>query len=71
MSAREPTLPRTRGWFAEAAPLVVLCRAVGPATIGAAAWGAIAGCLGITVACVLAASAWLLVYRRRGRTRCR
>ena len=44
--------------------LMVLCCAVGPAVIGAAAGGAIGGWLGIACAVVLAAAVALLLHRR-------
>lgn len=49
---------------------MVLCCAVGPAAIGAAAGTAIGGWLGVACAVVLAAGAGLLLYRLRGKDRC-
>jgi hypothetical protein len=49
-----------------AAVLMILCCAIGPAVIGAAAGTVIGGWLGIACAMVLAATgAWLLHRRRR------
>jgi hypothetical protein len=56
--------------FAGAAVLMVLCCAVGPAVLGAAAGGIIGGWLGIVCAVVLAAGVGLVLYRRRGRGVC-
>jgi len=69
MSA-QPHRRRGDGLFAEAAVLVVLCCAVGPAVIGAVAGSAIGGRLGIACAVVLAAVAGLLLHHRRGRGAC-
>jgi hypothetical protein len=49
---------------------MLLCCAVGPALIGAAASAAMGGWLGISVACLVAATAGLLLYRRRARSDC-
>jgi hypothetical protein len=46
---------------------MVLCCAVGPAVIGAAAGSVIGGWLGIACAIVLAAGTGLMLHRRRGR----
>ena len=47
---------------------MVLCCAVGPAVIGAAAGATLGRWLGVTCAVLLAAAgAWLLHRRRRGR----
>jgi hypothetical protein len=47
--------------------LMVLCCAVGPAVIGAAAGTAIGGWLGIACALILAAGVGLFVHRRARR----
>jgi hypothetical protein len=44
--------------------LMVLCCAVGPAVIGAAAGSAIGGWLGIACAVILAAAVGLILHRR-------
>jgi hypothetical protein len=51
--------------------LMVLCCAVGPAVIGAAAGSAIGGWLGIACAVILAAAVGLILHRRtRNRDGC-
>jgi hypothetical protein len=52
------------------AVLMILCCAIGPAVIGAAAGSAIGGGLGIVVACVVAVGAGLGVYWHRRRKGC-
>ena len=57
--------------LAGGALLMVLCCAVGPAVIGAAAGGLVGGWLGIACAVLVAALAALALHRRtRGRRRC-
>jgi hypothetical protein len=56
--------------LAGGALVMILCCAVGPAVIGAAAGSAIGGWLGIVCAVVLAAGAGLVIHRRRGRKSC-
>lgn len=51
----------------DAALLMVLCCAVGPAVIGAAAGSVIGGWLGIACAVLLAAIAGVALHRRHGR----
>ena len=55
MSAREESA-KSSGVFAGAAVLMVLCCAVGPAIVGAAAGSAIGGWVGVACAAVVAAS---------------
>ena len=50
--------------------LMVLCCAVGPAVIGAAAGGAIGGWLGIACAVLVAAVLGLVLYQRRRKDGC-
>jgi hypothetical protein len=58
------TSRRSDGLLAGGALLMILCCAVGPAVIGAAAGSAIGGWLGIACAVLLAAGAGLLIRRR-------
>ena len=58
------------GLLAGGALVMVLCCAIGPAVIGAAAGSAIGGWLGIACAVVLAAIAGLVIHRRRRRGSC-
>jgi hypothetical protein len=69
MSTRDAAR-RTDRVVVGAGVLAVLCCAVGPAVIGAAAGSAIGGWLGIAVACVLAAGVGVLLLLRRRRTGC-
>jgi hypothetical protein len=63
MSARSG---RPDSLAAGAAVLMILCCAVGPAVVGAAAGSAVGGWLGIACAVLLtAAVAWVLHRRRR------
>jgi hypothetical protein len=61
---------RTDGIFAGAALVMILCCAVGPAVLGAAAGRIIGGWFGILCAVVVAASLGVALYRRRGRGGC-
>ena len=58
------------GLLAGGAFLMILCCAVAPAAIGAAAGSAIGGWLGIACAVLLAGIAGLALHRRRGRDGC-
>jgi hypothetical protein len=66
---RKPAALRRRGDFAigGAALLMVLCCAVGPAVIGAAAGSVIGGWLGVACAVVLAGVIGLVMHRRSRR----
>jgi hypothetical protein len=66
----EPSTRRSDRLLAGGALVMILCCAVGPAVIGAAAGSAIGGWLGIVCAVVLAAGAGLVIHRRRGRKSC-
>jgi hypothetical protein len=68
VSTGQKSSRRTDGAFAGAALLMVLCCAVGPAVIGAAAGSAIGGWLGIACAVLVAALVGLFLHRR-SRTR--
>ena len=70
MSAPEKRDRRGDGLLAGGALLMVLCCAVGPAVIGAAAGSAIGGWLGIACAVLLALGAGLFIHRRRGQEGC-
>jgi hypothetical protein len=61
---------RSEGLIGAAAVFMVLCCAVGPAVLGAAAGGLIGGWLGIVCAVTVAAGIAVLVHRRRGKRRC-
>jgi hypothetical protein len=50
--------------------VMILCCAVGPAVLGAAAGSVVGGWIGVTIACVLAGVAGLGLYLRRGRSGC-
>lgn len=65
MSADERPARRGDGLLAGGALLMVLCCAVLPAVIGAAAGSAVGGWLGIACAVLLAAGAGLYIHRRR------
>jgi hypothetical protein len=58
------------GLLAGGAFLMILCCAVGPAAIGAAAGATVGGWLGIACAVLVAAIAGLFLHRRRGRDGC-
>jgi hypothetical protein len=58
------------GLLAGGAFLMILCCAVGPAAVGAAAGSAVGGWLGIACAVLVAAIAGLVLHRRRGRQGC-
>jgi hypothetical protein len=66
----EQSARRSDGLLAGGALVMILCCAVGPAVIGAAAGSAIGGWLGIVCAVLLAAGAGLVIHRRRGRKSC-
>ena len=66
----EQSARRSDGLLAGGALVMVLCCAIGPAVIGAAAGSAIGGWLGIACAVVLAAIAGLVIHRRRRRGSC-
>jgi hypothetical protein len=70
MNGAEKSERRIDGVFAGAAVAMVLCCAVGPAVLGAAAGSIIGGWLGIVCAVVLAGGVGLVLYRRRGRGEC-
>jgi hypothetical protein len=55
------------GLFAGGALLMILCCAIGPAVIGAAAGSTVGGWLGIACAVLLAAGVGLLIHRRSRR----
>jgi hypothetical protein len=64
VSADQKSPRSADGVFAGAALLMVLCCAVGPAVIGAAAGGVIGGWLGIVCAVLVAGLVGLLLHRR-------
>jgi uncharacterized SAM-binding protein YcdF (DUF218 family) len=64
VSTDQKSSRRTDGAFAGAALLMVLCCAVGPAVIGAAAGSVIGGWLGIACAVLVAGLVGLLLFRR-------
>ena len=70
MNGAEKVQRRPDGLFAGAAVVIVLCCAVGPAVLGAAAGAIIGGWLGVICAVVLAAGVGLVLFRRRGRGEC-
>ena len=70
MSAPERAGRGKDGLLVGGALLMVICCAVLPAVIGAAAGTAIGGWLGVTCAVLLAAGVGLLLHRRRGREGC-
>ena len=70
MSVPQETGRSKDGLLVGGALLMVICCAVLPAAIGAAAGSAIGGWLGITCAVVLAAGVGLFLHRRRGRDSC-
>jgi hypothetical protein len=70
MRGGEGTERRVDSLFAGAAVLMILCCAVGPAVLGAAAGSIIGGWLGVVCAVVLAAGVGLVRSRRHGRGAC-
>lgn len=71
MAATKDPTRRSNAVLAGAGVLMVLCCAVGPAVIGAVAGGVIGGWIGIVGACVVAATAGLLIHwRMRSNGRC-
>jgi hypothetical protein len=70
MNGAEKSERRIDGVLAGTAVVMVLCCAVGPAVLGAAAGSIIGGWLGIICAIVLAAGVGLMLYSRRGRGKC-
>jgi hypothetical protein len=61
---------RADGVLASGAVLMILCCAVGPAVLGAAAGSVIGGWVGIACAVVVAGAFGLVVHRRRSPRRC-
>jgi hypothetical protein len=61
---------RTDGLLCGAAAVMILCCAVGPAVLGAAAGGIIGGWLGIVCARIFAATIAFVLHRRGGRGEC-
>jgi hypothetical protein len=67
VSASDEASRRSNAFFAGAGLLMVLCCAAGPAVIGTGLGAAIGGWVGIVVACVAAAVAGIVLYRRAKR----
>lgn len=70
MSAPERAGKSRDGVLVGGALLMVICCAVLPAVIGAAAGSAIGGWLGVACAVLLAGGVGLLLHRRRGKDGC-
>jgi hypothetical protein len=70
MSAESKPSGRVDAAIGGAAILMVLCCAVGPALIGAAAGSIIGGWLGIACAVILAGAGGLFLHRRGRSKRC-
>lgn len=67
---RKPRVAPADGLLAGGALLMILCCAIGPAVIGAAAGSVIGGWLGIICAVILAAGVGLVLHRRARNGRC-